>query len=173
MVVLMREEDARRGGQRVIATVAGWGVSSDGKGGMTRPEVGGYQLAMRRAYERAGFGVETVGLFEGHGTGTQVGDATELRALSQARRSAGPTGTPVVVSSVKAMIGHTKAAAGVAGAGVEDDFQRALAQPDRFEFEFVVGHGIKSYQPSASVIGLLEKFKNISANQFGYSIVRV
>ncbi len=115
MVVLMREEDARRGSQRVIATVAGWGISSDGKGGMTRPEISGYQLAMQRAYERAGFGVETVGLFEGHGTGTAVGDATELRALSEARRDAGATGTPAVVSSIKAMIGHTKAAAGVAG----------------------------------------------------------
>src|SRR6266536_2779581 len=117
MVVLMREEDARLSSQRVIATVAGWGISSDGKGGMTRPEISGYQLAMQRAYERAGFGVETVGLFEGHGTGTAVGDATELRALSEARRDAGATGTPAVVSSIKAMIGHTKAAAGVAGMG--------------------------------------------------------
>ncbi|WP_406068587.1 type I polyketide synthase [Micromonospora sp. NBC_01638] len=115
MVVLMREEDALRSSQRVIATVAGWGMSSDGKGGMTRPEFSGYQLAMQRAYERAGFGVETVSLFEGHGTGTSVGDATELRALSEARRAAGATGTPAVVGSVKAMIGHTKAAAGVAG----------------------------------------------------------
>ncbi|BCB89687.1 polyketide synthase [Phytohabitans suffuscus] len=115
MVVLMREEEARRSGRRVIATVAGWGISSDGKGGMTRPELGGYQLAMRRAYERAGFGVETVALFEGHGTGTPVGDATELRALSEALRAAGATEATAVVSSVKAMIGHTKAAAGVAG----------------------------------------------------------
>ncbi|MEU4219507.1 type I polyketide synthase [Actinoplanes sp. NPDC026623] len=115
MVVLMREEDALRSSQRVIATVAGWGMSSDGKGGMTRPELSGYRLALQRAYERAGFGVETVAFFEGHGTGTQVGDATELRALSQARRDAGATGTPAVVGSVKAMIGHTKAAAGVAG----------------------------------------------------------
>ncbi|MEV7327404.1 type I polyketide synthase [Micromonospora sp. NPDC093244] len=115
MIVLMREEDALRSNQRVIATVAGWGMSSDGKGGMTRPEFSGYQLAMQRAYERAGFGVETVSMFEGHGTGTSVGDATELRALSEARRAAGATGTPAVVGSIKAMIGHTKAAAGVAG----------------------------------------------------------
>jgi len=115
MVVLMREEDARLSSQRVIATVAGWGISSDGKGGMTRPEISGYQLAMQRAYERAGFGLETVALFEGHGTGTPVGDATELRAMSEARRGAGATGTPAAVSSIKAMIGHTKAAAGVAG----------------------------------------------------------
>ncbi|HEX2416663.1 MAG TPA: type I polyketide synthase, partial [Micromonosporaceae bacterium] len=115
MVVLMREPDARRGGHRSYATVAGWGISSDGKGGMTRPELDGYLLALRRGYRRAGFGIDTVPLFEGHGTGTEVGDAIELTALSQARRAADPKVPPAAVSSVKGMIGHTKAAAGVAG----------------------------------------------------------
>ncbi|MDI1461478.1 type I polyketide synthase [Catellatospora sp. KI3] len=114
MVVLMREDEARAAGHRVYATVAGWGISSDGKGGITRPEVSGYQLALQRAYERAGFGIETVGLFEGHGTGTAVGDATELKALTLARRAAGAE-APAAISSIKGMIGHTKAAAGVAG----------------------------------------------------------
>ena len=115
MVVLMREPDALRAGHRIYASLAGWGISSDGKGGMTRPEVAGYQLALDRAYQRAGFGIETVSLFEGHGTGTKVGDATELGALSRARAAAGATGTPAAIGSVKGMIGHTKAAAGVAG----------------------------------------------------------
>ncbi len=112
MVVLMREEEARQAGHRIYATIAGWGISSDGKGGITRPEVDGYKLALRRAYDRAGFGVETVGLFEGHGTGTKVGDATELRALTEARSDAEAT---AAIGSIKGMIGHTKAAAGVAG----------------------------------------------------------
>lgn len=115
MVVLMRESDANRAGHRTYATIAGWGISSDGKGGITRPEISGYQLALRRAYDRAGFGIETVGLFEGHGTGTAVGDATELNALSLARRAADPDAPPAAISSIKGMIGHTKAAAGVAG----------------------------------------------------------
>ncbi|MGC1212598.1 MAG: SDR family NAD(P)-dependent oxidoreductase [Micromonospora sp.] len=115
MVVLMREQDARAAGHRIYATIAGWGISSDGKGGITRPEVSGYQLALRRAYDRAGFGIESVGLFEGHGTGTAVGDATELQALSLARRTADPAAPPAAISSIKGMIGHTKAAAGVAG----------------------------------------------------------
>ena len=113
MVVLMREEDARQ--RRVYATVAGWGISSDGGGGLTRPEVGGYRLALQRAYERAGFGIDTVALFEGHATGTAAGDETELIALSQERAAADPIAAPAAVGSIKAMIGHTKAAAGVAG----------------------------------------------------------
>ncbi|WBB80694.1 type I polyketide synthase [Micromonospora sp. WMMD882] len=115
MIVLMRERDALEAGHRIYATIAGWGISSDGKGGITRPEVNGYRLALRRAYERAGFGIETVGLFEGHGTGTPVGDATELTALSQARQDADRAAPPAAIGSIKGMIGHTKAAAGVAG----------------------------------------------------------
>ncbi|MGE5826810.1 MAG: SDR family NAD(P)-dependent oxidoreductase [Micromonosporaceae bacterium] len=115
MVVLMREPDALEAGHRIYASVAGWGISSDGKGGITRPAIAGYQLALRRAYERCGFGIDTVALFEGHGTGTQVGDATELTALARARRSAAPGGPPATIGSIKGMIGHTKAAAGVAG----------------------------------------------------------
>lgn len=114
-VVLMRHADAVAQGRRIYAVLRGWGVSSDGSGGLTRPEVAGQTLALQRAYRRAGFGIDTVAYFEGHGTGTSVGDATELQTLSQARRAAAPTAPPAVLGSIKANIGHTKAAAGLAG----------------------------------------------------------
>ncbi|HKR12272.1 MAG TPA: type I polyketide synthase [Pyrinomonadaceae bacterium] len=115
LVVLMRHEDALLKRRRIYAVIRGWGVSSDGSGGITRPEVEGQLIALRRAYARAGYGADTVAYFEGHGTGTAVGDATELQALARARREAADDVVPAVVSSVKAIIGHTKAAAGVAG----------------------------------------------------------
>jgi len=115
IVVLMRLADAVAQGRRIWATVRGWGISSDGHGGLTRPEVEGQLLALRRAYRHTGFGPEAVGYFEGHGTGTAVGDACELQVLSRARREADPTARPAAVGSIKATIGHTKAAAGVAG----------------------------------------------------------
>jgi enediyne polyketide synthase len=122
VVVLMRHEDALQRGLRVYAVIRGWGVSSDGSGGITRPEVEGQIIALRRAYARAGYGADTVSYFEGHGTGTAVGDSVELQALSRARRETAVDvaahGTPApkaIVSSVKAIIGHTKAAAGIAG----------------------------------------------------------
>ncbi|MBS1911422.1 MAG: SDR family NAD(P)-dependent oxidoreductase [Bacteroidetes bacterium] len=114
-VVMMRHDDAVAQGRRIYATVRGWGISSDGSGGITRPEVDGQILALQRAYRRAGFGIDTIAYFEGHGTGTNVGDTTELQTVSRARREANPTAPAAAISSVKAIIGHTKAAAGVAG----------------------------------------------------------
>ncbi|HEY0168865.1 MAG TPA: SDR family NAD(P)-dependent oxidoreductase [Jatrophihabitans sp.] len=115
MLVLMREQDAIEQGLKRYASIVGWGYSSDGKGGITRPEAAGHQLAIKRAYRSAGFGFETVGYLEGHGTGTAVGDATELRAFSTARRLADPDAPPAAISTLKGNIGHTKAAAGVGG----------------------------------------------------------
>ena len=115
VLVLMRESDALAENRRIYASITGWGVSSDGKGGMTRPDAEGHRLALKRAYARAGYGVETVAYFEGHGTGTAVGDAVEIAALSGARRAAGPGARRAALGTVKGNIGHTKAAAGVAG----------------------------------------------------------
>ncbi len=42
MLVLLRQEDAEARGLRIYATIAGWGYSSDGKGGITRPEAAGH-----------------------------------------------------------------------------------------------------------------------------------
>jgi enediyne polyketide synthase len=115
MLVLVRQEDAEAQGLRTYATIAGWGFSSDGRGGITRPEADGHQLAVQRAYRVAGFDISSVSYLEGHGTGTAVGDETELRALSQARRDACDTAPAAAISTVKGNFGHTKAAAGVAG----------------------------------------------------------
>jgi enediyne polyketide synthase len=141
VVVLLRERDAVERGCQVYAVVRGWGISSDGHGGISRPEAAGQRLALRRAYEHAGFGIDSVGYFEGHGTGTAVGDATELQALvgavreGRAIRAAPERGdgeertaaagsaaaievgalAPAALGSIKANLGHTKAAAGVAG----------------------------------------------------------
>ncbi|WP_225850070.1 type I polyketide synthase [Streptomyces sp. HPF1205] len=115
MVVLMRTPDAVRQGRTVHAEIAGWGYSSDGAGSITRPRASGHRLALLRAYARAGFGPDSVGYFEGHGTGTAVGDATELRVIADIRHEFDPDAAPAAISTVKGNLGHTKAAAGVAG----------------------------------------------------------
>ncbi|MFB9927063.1 SDR family NAD(P)-dependent oxidoreductase [Amycolatopsis halotolerans] len=112
MLALARAEDAHAAGLPVYAEILGWGVSSDGRGGITRPEADGQLLALRRAGEMAGIEHAEIGLYEGHGTGTAVGDVVELTALNRARSTAA---SAAALGSVKANIGHTKAAAGAAG----------------------------------------------------------
>lgn len=115
VLVLMREGDAVAAGKRIYASIAGWGISSDGRGGITRPEAPGHVAAIERACARAGWSPGDVAYFEGHGTGTELGDATEIEALSAARRAAAPSGARAALGTMKGNIGHTKAAAGVAG----------------------------------------------------------
>ena len=112
-VVLMRLDDAIREGRRIYATLLGWGMSSDGHGGMTRPEASGQRMAFQRAYAKAGIPIDSVTLFEGHGTGTPVGDPIEISTVTSLLQSA--NGHPRFIGSIKANIGHTKAAAGIAG----------------------------------------------------------
>ncbi|MFC9438488.1 SDR family NAD(P)-dependent oxidoreductase [Nocardia sp. NPDC057030] len=114
ILVLQREEDALARGARIYATIAGWGVSSDGRGGITRPEPSGHLRAIERAYRMAGFGTDTVDYLEGHGAGTTVGDRTELEVFNTAVAARSADRPPVAVGSIKGNIGHTKAAAGIA-----------------------------------------------------------
>ena len=116
IIVLKRLEDAERDGDRIYAVIRGVGTSSDGKAkSVTAPRVEGEELALRRAYEMCGFSPDTVGLIEAHGTGTPVGDPTEVEAL---RRVFGPRRDgprSCALGSIKSMIGHTMPAAGIAG----------------------------------------------------------
>jgi len=114
VVVLMRRQDALAQRRPIYASIRGWGMSTDGQGGLTRPTERGQALALGRAYQMAGFGSDSVSYFECHGTGTAVGDPTELAAIASVRRIDGAV-TPAAVGSIKANIGHTKAAAGLAG----------------------------------------------------------
>ena len=115
MVVLMNHEAAIAQQKRIYAVIQGWGISSDGQGGITRPEVEGQKLALLNTYRRAPWTIQSVGYFEGHGTGTVVGDATELQALQESLSHEGPPPERAAIGSIKANIGHTKAAAGIAG----------------------------------------------------------
>ncbi len=116
MMVLKRVEDAERDGDRIYAVVKGVAGSSDGKGrSMTAPRLEGQVLALQRAYAQAGIRPSTVGLIEAHGTGTAVGDASELAAVDQVFQADGAAPVSCAIGSVKSMVGHTKSAAGITG----------------------------------------------------------
>jgi len=115
-VLLKRLEDARRDGNYVYSVINGWGISSDGKGGMTAPNRDGQALAMKRAYLRSPYKLSDLAFVEGHGTATRVGDKTELEAIAMAAGGDAPKDLRSIgVTSFKSIVGHTKAAAGVGG----------------------------------------------------------
>ena len=116
MVVLKRLRDAQREGDRIYAVIKGVGASSDGRvKGLTAPEPEGQLQAMRQAYGQAGFNPNAVTLIEAHGTGTVSGDNAELESTTRLLKEAGCGKHHACIGSVKTLIGHTKATAGVAG----------------------------------------------------------
>ncbi|MEV8512188.1 SDR family NAD(P)-dependent oxidoreductase [Dactylosporangium sp. NPDC051484] len=115
-VVLKRLADARRDGDRVYAVIKGLGAASDGRAlGLTAPRAEGQRRALDRAYAQSGVSPRQVGLIEAHGTGTVVGDRTELQTLTRLFAEAGAQPGGCALGSVKSQIGHTKCAAGLAG----------------------------------------------------------
>jgi acyl transferase domain-containing protein len=82
MFALRRLEDAEREGDRIHAVIRGIGAGSDGRAkSVYAPLASGQARTLRRAYEAAGYGPETVELVEAHGTGTRAGDAAEFEGL--------------------------------------------------------------------------------------------
>jgi malonyl CoA-acyl carrier protein transacylase/acyl carrier protein len=72
-------------------------------------------LAFKRAFEASDRDPSELSYYEAHGTGTPVGDRSEIAALTGFLRASGVTKQRCAVGSVKALIGHTKASAGLAG----------------------------------------------------------
>ena len=101
----------------IYAVIRGSAVSNDGRSGglLMTPSVPGQQQAFRNAYRRAGISPGQVHYVECHGTGTNVGDPVELQALASVVAEDRPKDRPAIIGSVKTNIGHTEAAAGVAG----------------------------------------------------------
>jgi len=117
MVAIKRLADAERDGDRIYAVLQGLGSSSDGRAkSVYAPLPQGQAKALRRAYDLAGYGPETVELMEAHGTGTKAGDAAEFEGLATVWNESGRDERQwCALGSVKSQIGHTKAAAGAAG----------------------------------------------------------
>jgi len=115
-LVLERATNARRRNRSPIAELAGGALAAEAHH-ITNPESEGTTPArvMREAIERAGLTPADIDYVNAHGTATPLNDAMEAKALA---RVLGAEVSRVWVSSSKAQIGHTLAAAGAIEAAI-------------------------------------------------------
>lgn len=107
---------AQADGDLIYAVIRGTAVTQDGHtNGITVPNQAAQEAVMRIAYQRAGVLPKDVQYVEAHGTGTPLGDPIEARAIGTVLSSDRPSFNQCIIGSVKTNIGHTEAAAGIAG----------------------------------------------------------
>jgi acyl transferase domain-containing protein/NADPH:quinone reductase-like Zn-dependent oxidoreductase/ubiquinone/menaquinone biosynthesis C-methylase UbiE len=114
-VVLKRLSDALAAGDPIRAVVRETHVNQDGKTEtITTPSQEAQEALIRECYRRAGLSPRDTQYFEAHGTGTPTGDPIEAHAIAAVFGGEGRT-EKLRIGSLKSNIGHTEAAAGLAG----------------------------------------------------------
>jgi acyl transferase domain-containing protein/acyl carrier protein len=116
LVALKRLSDALAAGDPIRAVIRGSALNSDGRSsGITVPNGPAQEAVIRAALASAGLSPADIDFVEAHGTGTPIGDPIEVEALAAAYSPNRSAERPLIVGAIKANLGHTEAASGVAG----------------------------------------------------------
>ena len=112
IVMLKRLDDAQRDGDRIMAVIRATASNQDGRTrNILTPSKDAQVAVFQSALKFAGVDPATVGMVEGHGTGTPVGDGIEYASVSAVYGKE----TRCALTSVKSNFGHAESAAGVLG----------------------------------------------------------
>ncbi|EFH32233.1 beta-ketoacyl synthase domain-containing protein, partial [Streptomyces pristinaespiralis ATCC 25486] len=116
VVVLKPLSRALADADPVHAVIRASGLNQDGRtNGITAPSAASQARLIGDTLGRFGLDASGIDYVEAHGTGTPLGDPIEVTALNKVfAPAARPVGS-VPIGSVKGNVGHTSAAAGLAG----------------------------------------------------------
>lgn len=113
VLVLKRQSDALRDGDRIYATIRAVGVSASGN---KKKASEAFPLAVKSALHRHDIQFRSIGMIEGDGTSLPASDRAEIKSLSGLYENfATYDAATIALGSAKALIGDCGAAAGLAG----------------------------------------------------------
>ena len=157
MVVLEDLERARARGAKVYGEIVGYAANSDGHD-MVAPSGEGAVRCMRMAM--AGAGNRRVDYLNPHGTGTPIGDIREMTAVREVFGAA-----PPLISSTKALTGHSLGAA-----GAQEAIYSLLMMQEGFAAESA---NIETLDPAFDDLPILRAradrpLETVMSNSFGF-----
>ncbi|KAI1116262.1 polyketide synthase [Nemania sp. NC0429] len=169
-IYLKRLSKAVKDGDHIWAVIRGSAINANGKtSGIAQPSATLQAAVIRKAYADANVKFNDTDYVECHGTGTAVGDPTEVDALASCFLPR--EGPPLKLGSVKTNFGHSEAASGLTSI-----IKVALA----FKNECIAPtYGVKNINPKLKlesrqfeVVRNVEswprKLRRASINSFGY-----
>lgn len=116
IVALKRLDDALRDGDNVRAIIRASGANQDGRtNGITLPSQFAQERLAQKLFQNLPFEPKDIQYAEAHGTGTKAGDMLEMQAIKNVFCDGRSLETPLILGTSKPNIGHSEAAAGVAG----------------------------------------------------------
>jgi acyl transferase domain-containing protein/acyl carrier protein len=115
-LVLKPLDKAIEHGDHIYAVIRSSAFEHGGRSnGYSAPNPNSQAQLIDHTLRKANIHPDSIGYVEGHGTGTQLGDSLEIAALTQAFRKQTEKLEFCPVGSVKANLGHSESAAGIAG----------------------------------------------------------
>ncbi|KAM0147236.1 hypothetical protein ACHAPG_010711 [Botrytis cinerea] len=153
VVVLKRLEDAVRENDNILAVIKGTERNSNaGAASITYPGQEAQEKLFGRLLRKASVDPHDVGFVEMHGTGTQAGDNVEINSVRKVFAQNRGRDNPLNIGAVKATVGHSEAAAGIASLIKSLLILREGSIPTQPDWPFKLNHKFPDLEASNIMI---------------------